>query len=224
MKRLSFILIAALLLTACGEDEVAEPVIEPKVEEVAAEVTTDESELDTFVEENNAQLDDEGYFVETTDPLEAGDKTNGIVVYNDSGEYFIIKEWYVSEDSDDKGFNAIDFDSFTFNFSVALAENVNEEEVIVLFGETENQTEDEVQFNAEVEIITDNQDQVEFGMGMITRTKPNVKEKGFTVAELEYGTPDEFTMTIQAPLKSVGDEEYEEGHYGDAVELEFSKE
>lgn len=235
MKKILLVLLsitATLTLTACGDDKTEEPKesddvavsTEPEDVETQSEETESEteSEVDDFIEENDVQLDEDGFFVETSDPLEAGDKTNGIVVFNDEFDYtYIIKEWYASENTDEKGFNTMDFDGYEVTYSIALLENTAEEDVIGIFVETENNTDKVVQYNMDLEMLTSEQEQAysdgTYGIG---QSNPGVKTKGFILVELEYDTPDSFTVTFEPPWD---DEDEFNAEIGEPIELEFNK-
>lgn len=237
MKKILLVLLsitAILTLTACGDDKTEEEPIEnvdietssePEEVETDSEESETESgnEVDDFIEENDVQLDEDGFFAETSDPLEAGDKTNGIVVFNDEFDYtYIIKEWYTSEDTDEKGSNTMDFDGYEVRYSVALLENTAEEDVIGIFVETENNTDKVVQYNMDLEMLTSEQEQAySDGMYGIGQSKPGVKTKGFILVELEYDTPDSFTVTFEPPWD---DEDEFNAEIGEPIELEFNKE
>lgn len=239
MKRLAIILLGSILLAACSNDEPIdkeEALQENQEVEGAdeAEPKEDEYELNEevlaslddetlkFVEEKKPQLDDDGYFEMTDDPMIAGDKSNRILLF-DSDEYgfYVVKEWYINENTDENGFNEIDFDGYKVKFAITLVEDEHDEESIGVFIETENTTEDTVQYNADMEFVTDTQDQLTTNEG-IGDSKPNVKLKGFTHAKINYDTPKSFTVTIDGPYKEVDDYGYEEGHYGDPIDMEFT--
>lgn len=229
---LLFSLFVAITLAACGDDEEEnEQAEETEVEseEVDTEPVeeTDEeqemSEADEFVEENDVQLDEDGFYVETTDPLEAGDRNNGIIVFHDDFDYtYIIKEWYANDDTNEDGFNTMDFNGYEVTYSIALLENTAEEDVIGIFVETENNTDKVVQYNMDLEMLTSEQEQAySDGMYGIGQSEPGVKTKGFILVELEYETPDSFSVTFEPPWDD--EDEFNE-EIGEPIELEFNKE
>lgn len=214
-------LILVLILGACGSD--------PEPSETEAEIETEpeiehNEEVQEFIEKNNVKLDEDGYFEETNDPLEAGNKNNGIVVFNNDeyGDTYIIKQWYTNDDTDDDGFNHIDFDGYKVKFAVALMEDVDEEDTIGFFVETENNTDKTIQYNMDMEIITDEQEQTNTDdMYAIGDSKPGIKTKGFVKANLDYDTPEEITITFEPPWD---DEDEFNAEVGTPIELEFSLE
>src|SRR5699024_2498466 len=194
MRKKLFILFGALVLvlSACGGNESAEGVGE-------------EDELDAGVEED---FDDEEELVE--DPVEAGNKSNEVKEFMDEfGEIYEIKEWYSSDETDDDGINQIEFDGYEVNFSVALLEDTEGEQDIGFFVETENGTDTTVQYNMDMEIITDEQEQAEtddsYGIG---ESKPDVKTKGFVKTDLDYEAPESFEVTFEPPWDE--DSEYDD--------------
>ncbi len=216
MKKLLILLIAAMFLVACGssDDEVVEDTEIDKPDEAEAEEPVED------VEEVEVAVDENGMLEETEDPLEAGNKNNGIEVFNDGyGEIFLIKDWYTNENTDEDGFNVVDFEGYEIRYAITLVETIEEEDVIGVFAEVENGTEHELQFNDAFMFVTDTKDQTELEHG-IQINKPDTKSKFFNYATLEYGTPEELTVEIYPPF---ADGESELIDIGETVELEFTK-
>ena len=159
----------------------------------------------------------------TTDAMAVGSKDNkASIIENDYGQTYEIVNWYVSDDTDDEGFNEMDFKGYKVKFSMAAVKDEEGNEYIGFFAETENTTDRPVHYNGDMEIVTDNQDQTYNDDG-IGSSEPGVKIKGFSAAPLEYGTPESFTVTFEPPyLDNNGS--YSEGGFGDNIEMEFKKE
>lgn len=177
------------------------------------------------IEIEKDQVEDEGN-LETDDPMQAGNKNNGIKVFNISDVFtYQIKDWYVNDDTDDDGFNEIDFEGYSVKFAMVSVEDTAENESIGVFVETENDTDKETYFNMDMEFITDTQEQTHSGNG-VGESKPGEKIKGFVLASLDNDAPDSFIVTIDPPFKLVGESafDFEEGHFGEPVELKFTKE
>lgn len=204
MKKLLYLLMFSLLVVAgCSSEE-----------------TSEEQESDIEEHSDIEQQDDDTI---SDDPLEVGNKNNDINKIEYNYETYKVVDWYSNSDTNDDGFNTVDFNGYTFDFSFAVVEDEEGEQYIGMFGETENKTNDVVQFNADMEFLTDTQDQTELEDG-IGKSKPKVKLKGFSVAPLEYGVPESFKVTIDPPFKEKGEDEYMEGDFGEPIELEFTKE
>lgn len=209
MKRISILLIAILALVACGDEETAEPTETAPIEE---SVETEEVEV---VEE----------ITTTEDPMEIANKNSEYELFIDENytEYQVVGR-YFSESSKEDGFNDVSFKGYDFTYSVlALQDTITGDEFVAIVGETVNNTEEIVQFNADTEIVTDTQEQANSQDG-VGESQPTVKKKAFITIPLEYGIPNSFDMTLDAPFKSVGEYQYEEGHFGESVKLSFTKE
>lgn len=193
---------SALLLAACGSNDTE------KAEEPVAVDQVDESA--------------EGEVMDVTDdPMEAGNKNGKIEVFNDDFDYtYLIKEWYSTDDTDEDGFNIMDFDGYEVKYSMALMENTEGENVIGVFAETENNTDKVVQYNMDLEMITGNQEQTSsdslYGIGS---SNPGVKTKGFILVELDYDAPESFVVTFEPPWEDEGGSNED---IGEPIELEFS--
>lgn len=210
MKKVLFImLVSGLLLTACGNEE-------PKDEDAMGEedVMSQSAEFTEAQSESNT----------SNDPLEVASKTNDIDTFEtDYYETYTIVDRYVTDDTDQEGFSEMDFEGYKVKFSMAAVEDSSGNEYIGFFTETENTTDKPVHYNGDMEIVTDTQDQTtnEDGIG---GSKPGVKLKGFSVAPLEYGIPESYTVTFEPPFLAEDENLPEAGHFGDNIEMEFNKE
>lgn len=102
-------------------------------------------------------------------------------------------------------------------FSLALAEDPEGDKVIMMFDESENNTEKTVQFNAEMEIVAD-QDQAETQQGF-GNTEPVIKAANYDIMFLEYEEPESFRLTLDPPMVNLGDDEYDRDYVGDSIEI-----
>lgn len=211
MNKLLLLMGLVLVLGACGNDEDAEP--EQKDENDMSQAEWAEEHGDEFEGESESK---------SSDPMEVGNKNDEHDTLVDGATEYKVIERYVTDETDEDGFNTIDFDGYIFNFSLALVEDQNGEHSIAMFGESENTTDEVVQFNADIEVVTDQQDQTNTQQGF-GKSKPNVKMKGYDILPLEYGEPGSFTATIEPPMTEVGDETYEDFDI-EPIELEFTKE
>lgn len=216
MRKYLIMLLSVLLimLAACGNEEVQQ---EPNNDEVM-----EENEEETN-ESEEVEMDDNGMLEQTADPLEAGNKSNGVNVFEDEwSNIYLVKKWYSNDDTDEEGFNTMDFDGYEVKFSVVLLEDENEDEVIGFFVETENNTDKLIQYNMDMELLTDEQEQAYpddmYGIG---ESKPDIKTKGFTKVNLDYDTPDSFEVTFEPPWD---DESEFDDAVGESIETEFEME
>jgi len=214
---------AALFLAACGggAEETTDETTSANATEQPQESGEDLSQSEWMAQNHPDIMEDTPKV--TDDPIEFADFSNELNTYLEGMNEYTIVEQYTSDESDESGLQTVSFNAYDFTFSVSAAEDDQGEEYLVVSGETENNTEDTVQFNADIQFITDTQEQTEVSYAA-GESEPTVKQKVFLYAPLEYGVPSSFTVTIEPPFKSVGDNRYEEGHYGEPVELEFNKE
>ena len=130
---------------------------------------------------------------------------------------------YVNDETNEEGFNEIDFDGFQVKFAFKLLEDKNSgEEIIGFIAETENNTDNLVAFNADMEILTSEQEQTEVKRGL-GQTNPGEILSDLLIVPLDDGTPDSFTVILDPPLKGNDNNGYEKGHFGDPIEMEFHK-
>lgn len=206
MRSLFLIVLGVILLSACADEVVEERPVNDEVDQ----------------EEIN-ETDAEELLADTSDPLEAGNINNNIEVFNDEFDYtYLIKEYYTNDDTDADGFNTMDFEGYEVTYSIVLMENTEENNVIGFFVETVNNTDQLVQYNMDMEIATDGQEQIEndmmYGIG---QSDPGIKTKGFTKANIEYDIPDEIGITFEPPWDD--EDEFNEA-IGEPIEVQFVKE
>ncbi|PID22474.1 hypothetical protein CSV61_02180 [Sporosarcina sp. P3] len=203
MKKYLLLPTLALLLAACGSEDSQEPMQESE-------------QPDVIIEDEEV----EGMY--TSDPVEFADKDSDLIYQSGEMNLEIVAR-YKNDDTDSNGFNTVSFDGYDYKFAVVAIEGFGEKPTIAVLGETENNTEDSVAFNSDVEIVTDKGDQ-ERSYDGVGRSEPGVKKKAFITVDIEYGVPDSFKLTMQPPMKEVGEDQYEEGHYGEPKVFEFEKE
>lgn len=195
---LSFVLIS---LVACGNDE---------------ESQTEEQETHEATQQD-VEMDDDGMLEQTNDPMEAGGKSNGVNVFEDDwSNIYLVKEWYSNDETDEDGFNTMEFGEYKVKYSVALLEDESEEDVIGFFVETENNTDTTVQYNMDMESSELTPDDL-YGIG---DSRPGDTLKGFIKADIE-DTPDTLEITFEPPWD---DEDEFNAEIGEPIELEFSLE
>jgi len=156
------------------------------------------------------------------DPLEVGSKnaSANMIVHELEGEDFTVIDWYVTDDTDEDGFNTVDFEGYTVEYAITLVEDESGEEFLGVFAEVENGTNYDVQFNDNFLFLTDNGDQSHLEWG-IRENSPGTKTKFFNHAILEYGAPEEMTAEISAPFR---DGAHETIDIAEPIKLEFYKE
>lgn len=183
MKKLLMLLFASILLAACGNDGKDET-IQTKIDEIEKE--------DTETEEVQVES--------TKDPLEAGNIKNNTLAFEDEfGEMFLLKDWFTNDKTNEEGFNQVSFDEYEITYALVLIEDFEGNDLIGVFGEVENNTDEEVQFNDSFLFVTDKKEQTELEHG-IRNNKPNTKEKIFNYAKLEYDTPTNVEVEVLPPF------------------------
>ncbi len=192
----------ALLLAACGNDDTEKP----EHENVQPETASTAEEVEDMY---------------TSDPVEFATKDSNLI-YQDGAMELKILARYENDETDADGFNHVSFGGYDYKFSVVAIEGFGDNPKIAVLGETENNTEDSVAFNSDVEIVTDKGDQ-ERSYDGVGQSEPGVKKKALITVDIEYGVPDSMKMTMQPPMKEVGEDQYEDGHYGESMKFEFIK-
>lgn len=159
-----------------------------------------------------------------TTTMEFGDFDNDLNSYTDEmGDNYIITEKYKSNESADNGFNKISFDGYDYKFSVLAVESESQE-YIALVGETENNTENSVQFNSEAEIITNTQEQSTSDfLYAVGESAPTVITDAFILIPINRGIPESFSLEINNPWVVLDNGE-QGGYIGNNVQMEFHKE
>lgn len=156
--------------------------------------------------------------------MEFGDFDNDLNSYTDEmGETYTILDKYKSDESADNGFNEVNFDGYEYKFSVLAVES-DSQEYIALVGETENATDNSVQFNSEAEIITDTQEQSESDfLYAVGKSAPSVVTDAFILIPINRGIPESFSLEINTPWVVLDNGE-QGGYIGSNVKMDFHKE
>lgn len=205
MKKGIVLILIVLLLSACGSDETN-----------AGDEMGDKSVNTTEVEpQEELQI--------TDNTMEFADQTNDINFYDDGLYQYEIIATYGHDKADEKGINEIPFEDYIYRFSVmAVKATETEQEYIVFVGETENNTEDNIQFNSDIEIVTSNKEQ-SVSETAVGETNPGVIEEAFILIPIDRGVPDSFTLEMQPPW--IAYDNLEQGDYvGNIIQSEFHKE
>ncbi|MFD1416792.1 hypothetical protein [Oceanobacillus jeddahense] len=196
MKKILFVLLLSLFLIACGNESESD---------AGSDITPEETETTT---------------------MDFADFNNDINTYTDEmGETYTILEKYKRDESADNGFNKVNFDGYEYKFSVLAVESESEsQEYIALVGETENTTDNSVQFNSEAEIITDTQEQSESDfLYAVGESDPSVITEAFILIPINRGIPESFSLEIDTPWIALDNGE-QGGYIGSNVKMEFHKE
>lgn len=213
MKKVLVILFGALLvmaLAACGSDE------------------DEESSGNNFVYELEDEAEAEAEEPTTDDPLEFVEEgKDGLHLIDGLNEYE-AKNYYVTDDTDDEGFNTYEDGDFEMRYAIIETENVGDVESegkreIQIFGEIINETEDDYYFDDEVvELKTDDGEKSELSYGL--NGTADQKSKFIDGFSLEYDIPDSFTLTVLDPTVYDFGESFEEDtgldEFDDEGELE----
>jgi len=214
------LLFVAMIISACSED----------TKNNGAENTSDENDQPENAMNESEPVEDEDES-EGEEEGEGETSTEDVMEFakNDQYDTFIryLEEYkdigtYVHDDSDDIGFNEIEFDGFHVNFVFKLLEDQgNGEQVIGFIAETENNSGDEVAFNADMEIQTSNGEQTEALQGLGT-TEQGQSTSGLLLVPIEDGVPDSFVVKFERPFRDIVDGQ-QSGHLGEEIEMEFQK-
>ncbi|CEI81251.1 hypothetical protein BN997_01069 [Oceanobacillus oncorhynchi] len=229
MKKLLFLLVGMMIfLAACEDGDAGAENEEPEDNE--SELTEEEETED----------------VSTDDPLAFADKTdeNAKVLIDGMNEY-VIESYYVSDDTDEQGFNTYEDGEFLMRYAIVETENIAEAEVqgerrLMILGEIINNTDQDYHFDKNRFFIkTDENEESSLSFDLNGAWRANQKSKFIDDFPLEYDIPEAFALTIIDPsLEGDGDdavfgddwgrkfdeafEEFKEEHL--IVELEFHRE
>lgn len=139
--------------------------------------------------------------IATEDPIVAGDINDGHIVYEgDYGDVYLVKDRYKNDETDEDGFNHVSFDDYEVKYAVALLEDLSENESIGVFVETENGTEDTIQYDIDALIKTDEEEIETDVLSGVDDSEPGDILKGFAIAGLDYNPSDEIEITFEQPL------------------------
>lgn len=209
MKKTLWLFTAALLLLgACssGND--------------GAEGINEENNFDEELEEA-MEFDDEDDMGEsdepsTDDPIEfVKEGKDGLILIDGFNEYQ-AKNYYVTDDTDEDGFNTYEDGEFTMIYAIIETENIAEvdaegEEELQIFGEIINDTEDDFYFDDEtVELITDDNEKAPLDFGLNGAGEADQKSKFIDGFYLEYDIPESFTLKVLDPKVIDWGETFEE--------------
>lgn len=194
MKRLLLAIGITLLLVACGGE------------------TTSQEEQPVPEGDDMAQPE-ETEPVTTDDPLEFADKTTEDMVFVDGANEYIIENYYVNDETDERGFNTYEEDGFTFRYALVETANLADaeqgeepEREIQIFGEVINDTDVDHYFIDRLLIKTDDNEATSVQFGLNGAGAANEKNKFNDKFPLEYEIPESFTFTILDPTFDESDE------------------
>lgn len=226
MKRLLIVMLMGfgVALVGCGSDE-------------ESTATDDEG----MIQEETAEEEDNS----TGDPLEFVDKSEKEMTFVDGANEYEILNYYVSDDTDEQGFNIYEDGDFTMRYALVETGNIADVDAegnkeIQILGEIINDTDQDYNFDENRMFIkTDENEESSLAFGLNGAWKADQKSKFNDSFPLDYDTPDSFTLTLIDPsLEGDGDdvvfgddwdrkfdeafEEFKEEHT--VKELEFTKE
>ena len=205
-----------LVLVGCGESEEEKQAreIEEGLEDLSQVSNEDENETEEAT---------------TTDPLEFVDKTTDDMIFIDGANEYIINSYYVSDKTDEKGFNIYEDEGFTLKYALVETKNLadadlEESKEVQIYGEVINDTKDEHYFTDRMKIKTDDKEVSDVEFGLNGAGAADQKNKFIDYFPLDYETPDSFTFQLVDPSFQ-GDFELEEDTEEHIViEKEFTKE
>lgn len=211
MKRLLTLMMAALLLAACGNDEPEEQVTdEPVLEEKATNEESEPIELAEGTMYPIAYFGTEESYADLTSGGEGNVATDFEGFHVDS--QFLLADFVPSEEyaylHDDK-------------------ENIR---AIMVLMQAENTTEHDVDYNGDVMIVTDTKEQVYGESGILSENSTaqsyfgKVEEVGYYIIPLkDDSTPKTIEVTMGAPYEMVdGSVDPIDGKMGEDVTLELT--
>lgn len=242
MKKYLFIIMAALLLVACGgkEDEASKEDADDFDEEQFEEDFGDE--LDEMFSEDEVELE-EGMTDEVSEIMPMSSEYDTFVAKVDEYNTYIfdVKARYTNSDSFDEGINNIDMmrrdqvdaddEMFNYNFSLMAAENREDGQNYLLFaGEVVNNTSKRVQFNHDFDVIMRDikeEDSTYGGNaiedGLIDAYEPEFDSEGWYAFPIES---EEIPEKLEFKFERAWDENGAGGSGEDDeyLEIEFTKE
>jgi len=190
MKKLIGIGIASLvMLVGCGNDE---EVVQPDDEPIEQEEEQDTS---------------------TGDPLEFVNKDSEYDTLIDAANEYVIENYYVSDDTDEQGFNIYEDGDFTMRYALVETENIADVEAngskqVQIMGEIINDTDQDYNFDKNrLFIKTADKEESSLAFDLNGAWQADQKSKFIDYFPLDYDTPDSFTLTLIDPsLEGDGDE------------------
>jgi len=204
MKKLIGIGIASLvMLVGCGNnEEVVQPEEDPIEQEEAQDTSTD-------------------------DPLEFVNKDSEYDTLIDAANEYEILNYYVSDDTDEQGFNIYEDGDFTMRYALVETENIADVDAegnkeIQILGEIINDTDETYYFMDRMLIKTDDKEVAEVEFGLNGAGAADEKNKFIDYFWLEYDIPESFTFVLADPsFKGDFQDAFEEENSPEYVEEDF---
>jgi len=218
MKKLLFIIGMILLLVACSSssEEVETKEDIESDEEEAAEVLEGPYLDEEDVEEIYDDGYEEGLEKTTDDPLEFVEEGKSGLILIDGFNEYVANNYYVTDDTDEDGFNTYEDSGFKMRYAIIETENIADVEVqgskdLQIFGEIINDTENDYRFDDGIVLLrTDENEKTELRYGFNGAGGANQKSKFVDGFSLEYGIPDSFTLEVLEPTMIDIGEAFEE--------------
>src|SRR5699024_10920115 len=170
-----------VMLVGCGNDEeVVQPEEEPIEQEEAQDTSTD-------------------------DPLEFVNKDSEYDTLIDAANEYEILNYYVSDDTNEQGFNIYEDGDFTMRYALVETENIADVDAkgnkeIQILGEIINDTDQDYNFDENRMFIkTDDNEESSLNFGLNGAWKADQKSKFIDSFPLDYDIPDSFTLTLIDP-------------------------
>jgi len=204
MKKLIGIGIASLvMLVGCGNnEEVVQPEEDPIEQEEAQDTSTD-------------------------DPLEFVNKDSEYDTLIDAANEYEILNYYVSDDTDEQGFNIYEDGDSTMRYALVETENIADVDAegnkeIQILGEIINDTDETYYFMDRMLIKTDDKEVAEVEFGLNGAGAADEKNKFIDYFWLEYDIPESFTFVLADPsFKGDFQDAFEEENSPEYVEEDF---
>lgn len=205
MKKVLFLMLMSIglvALSACGN--------ESETDDVQADVVSQDEEYDEDMQEQSNVTDDPLEFI-----------TNDDMLLEDGANLYELKSKYVTDDTDDDGFNVYKDGDFEFRYAVVETENIAEgieatgSHDIQIMGEIVNDTDKDYFFDERMFIKTDQKEKSELSFALNGAGEADQRSKFLDGFPLEYDIPDSFTLTLIDPALGDMDSEITESGYGE---------
>ncbi|API93997.1 MULTISPECIES: hypothetical protein [unclassified Virgibacillus] len=226
MKRTLLLLLIGLLtfaLVACSDDKGNETKVK-KEESTQEEDKEDNSKSEDDMSQAEWTEKNHPEKMPSTDPLEVGNKNNDKNIFQDGATTITIVGRYVGDQTDEDGFNTIEYKDTKLRFALVIVEGEEGDQEVGMFGEKINNGDTLMDYDDTISITTDQKEKGYTWFQLNGPIDPGLKEKFFDSFDLQYDIPETLTFTMRKPVEN--EEEYlmNENERKVIAEIEFEKE